>query len=272
MTSEYRTAFHHRERRYLLSDEAAVTALVGTLTARGMLEQYSVHTRYYDVAGGTWSLSPRQRKRLHGNAAAKWRLRTYDEDAMTICMLCRAQVRRSDAAAHLAMPGWWGARHVLDEMGWKTLDRWWEVKTRGGDGMVRKHRAVLAPERDLEAEGFHQVADVRYERQAWEHGDLRVTIDCNVRTDSGRTLGPLTPLVVVEVKGDAVPGWLSVLLPREARGFAKSKWALREQRRAAKAERRALKAARRLEREAAAEAGDRSFDDALSAQAQVDEP
>lgn len=69
----------------------------------------------------------------------------------------------------------------------------------------------------------HSVGGVGYVRHAFQHGHLRVTLDREVRTADGRSLG----WVVVEVKGRQ-PRWLRSLLGKPRRDFSKRRFVTRK--------------------------------------------
>ncbi len=67
---------------------------------------------------------------------------------------------------------------------------------------------------------WREVGVVTYHRRAWDAKGLRVTLDEAVTATSGLVL----PGLVLEVKGDKVPGWLKAVIPQRDRKFSKRRW------------------------------------------------
>lgn len=104
--------------------------------------------------------------------------------------------------------------------------RWFETKHRESNGQVTKRRQPFVPERDGWIERMLvPVAEVHYDRQAYEWRGLRVTIDRNLHSDdtSNRISG-----WIVEIKTTKkVPKWFQPYMPQnEDVTWSKSKWAL----------------------------------------------
>ncbi len=106
-------------------------------------------------------------------------------------------------------------RHYDEE-----LAQWLETKRRRRDGITVKRRQLV----DRVPLGLSEIAWVTYQREAFEVGRCRVTIDTGVEA-----LGKRLPFVVVEVKttsGAKVPGWLRPALPSRVKKWSKARWAL----------------------------------------------
>lgn len=95
-----------------------------------------------------------------------------------------------------------------------------ENKVRVGN-LVTKQRIPTPIGRGDAPLGLHVVGKVTYHRQAWAIGDVRVTLDTDVRSGDTRLTSD-----VLEVKGDEVPDDLAAILPPRAKGFSKRSWAL----------------------------------------------
>lgn len=204
-SSDHRDAdkvdFHHRERRYHLTDEAVVARLYGELLSRHKMEEYEVHTLYLDVPKGSWSKPPKTTKRKAAPLPLnKFRVRTYLSD---------------------------GAK-------------FFETKLHT-DGDTTKHRQPMGPHNEWILDVLKPVCQVQYTRRAYDYRGLRVTIDRDVRMPlpvdtelkKGMAVGHdgiSVPLegYVIEVKGARVPRWLTKLLPKEetASWSSKSTWCL----------------------------------------------
>lgn len=100
---------------------------------------------------------------------------------------------------------------------------YFENKVRVGN-QVTKQRIPSPVCRGEAPPGFHVIGEVTYHRQAWAIGDVRVTLDTDVRHDDIRLTSD-----VLEVKGDTVPDSLAEVLPAKAKGFSKRSWMLEGQ-------------------------------------------
>ena len=105
-------------------------------------------------------------------------------------------------------------------------NRWFEVKHREPNGQVTKRRQPFVPERDGWIERMLvPVAEVHYDRQAYEWRGLRVTIDRNLHSATDET--PLN-FWIVEIKTkNKVPKWFQPYVPTQLdEEWSKSKWSL----------------------------------------------
>jgi hypothetical protein len=95
---------------------------------------------------------------------------------------------------------------------------WLETKSHIDDQVTKYRRPVTNV-----PQGLIPVASVNYEREVFEFGQTRVTIDTDICCGSVRLQN-----TVVEVKSSSdieIPSWLVDVLPPENLYFSKRKWA-----------------------------------------------